>query len=80
MIFVFLRKSGDGRIIVSCPQVVLPGYRVKLLAGVLVAVGDLFCFFYGVAEGVVGVAILYVAFCICEEDGTVKLTIFLSAS
>ena len=70
MIFIFLRESCNSGIIVSCPQVVLLGYRVELLTGVLVAVWDLFCFFYGVSEGVVGVAILYVAFCICDEDGT----------
>ena len=57
MIFVFLRESGDGGIVESCPQVVFLGYRVELLAGVLIAIGDLFCFFYGVAEGVIFVGI-----------------------
>ena len=50
---ILLGKAGDDRVIEPCAQVVLLGYRVKLLAGKLEAVGDGFLLGRKVAPSVI---------------------------
>ena len=50
---ILLGKAGDDRVIEPCAQVVLLGYRVKLLAGELETVGDGFLLGRKVAPSVI---------------------------
>ena len=54
---ILLGKAGDDRVIEPCAQVVLLGYRVKLLAGELETVGDGFLLGRKVAPSVVGIVV-----------------------
>ena len=59
VISVFLGKSGNDRVIISCPQVILSRQRIVLLSRIAEAVVHLFFTSDGIAECIVFIVVEY---------------------
>ena len=59
IISVFLCKSGNDRVIISCPEVILPCQRVILLSRITETVMYLFFTVYGISECIIFIMVKY---------------------
>ena len=59
LVGIFLCESGTDRVIISCPEVILPCQRVVLLSRITEAVVHLFFTSDGIAECIVFIVVEY---------------------